>query len=253
MPKSIAIVAALEREVEPLIRNWTRVQREYLGRKFTFFEHEKTVVVCCGMGLEPARRASEAVIALYDPARLLSVGFAGALTTDLRVGDIFEPSAIIDARDCSRIPVRVSASRNLLLSFGSVAGTAQKAKLAEAFGAKAVDMEAAAVAAAAAAHGIGFAAIKVISDEAEFEMPHMERFIDSHGHFKTVSFAFFIIPRPWLWSRVAALASNSRRAAKLLSDRLQRLEPINKPVDLVEPNAPAQPLTATASHPGGRE
>ena len=45
-------------------------------------------------------------------------------------------------------------------------------------------MEAAAVAAAAAGHGIGFAATKVISDELNFEMPEMERFIDARGNFK---------------------------------------------------------------------
>ncbi len=40
-------------------------------------------------------------------------------------------------------------------------------------------MEAAAVAAAARAHGIAFRAVKAISDELDFEMPEMARFIDA--------------------------------------------------------------------------
>ena len=36
----VAIVAALEREVNGLIRGWSRVEREYVGRKFVFFEQD---------------------------------------------------------------------------------------------------------------------------------------------------------------------------------------------------------------------
>ena len=56
----------------------------------------------------------------------------------------------------------------VLVSFGSVASPAQKAKLRESFGAQAVDMEAAAVARAAEARGVEFAVVKVISDEFDF-------------------------------------------------------------------------------------
>ena len=221
--KAIAIVAALEREVAPLIKTWLRTQREHLGRSFTFFVHHQVVLVCGGIGLDAARRASEAVISLYQPATLLSVGFAGALTPDLHVGDLVTPSAVIDARDCSRVFNGESDSGNALLTFMSVAGVQQKKSLAQAFTAQAVDMEAAAVAAAAAAHGLAFNAAKVISDEADFELPEMDRFIDSQGRFKTSAFALFIVPRPWLWTRVVALARNSARAAKILSRHLERM------------------------------
>ena len=39
------MVAALEREIAPLIKDWTRVQREHEGREFTFFE--KGDIVAC--------------------------------------------------------------------------------------------------------------------------------------------------------------------------------------------------------------
>jgi adenosylhomocysteine nucleosidase len=103
----------------------------------------------------------------------------------------------------------------------TVAGAEQKANLAHAYGATAVDMEAAAVAVAAQARGIQFGVIKVISDELHFELPQMERFIDAQGQFKEASFVLFAILRPWLWQRVAALAVNSRKAAKMLDGHLQ--------------------------------
>ncbi len=218
MPK-IAIVAALEREVAAFIKNWSRIQREYEGRKFNFFERNNVVVVCGGMGVQAARRAAEAVIALYHPACVQSVGFAGALDKSLLIGDIFTPSIVLDARDGCRF--RVEGGESVLVTFVAVAGAEQKKKLAKAYAVQAVDMEAAAVAAAAQAHGIAFGAIKVISDELDFEMPDMARFIDAEGQFQNASFALFVILRPWLWRRVAILARNSGKAAQALATHLK--------------------------------
>jgi adenosylhomocysteine nucleosidase len=221
MPK-IAIVAALEREVSGLTKGCSRVEREYEGRKFVFFERDEMVVVCGGIGLEAARRAAEAVIALYRPARVESVGFAGALDMSLGSGDVFAPAVVIDARDGSRVQIEGGNRQGTLVTFMAVAGINQKANLAQAYGAHAVDMEASAVAAAARSHGIAFGATKVISDPLNFEMPGMARFIDPQGRFRTASFAVFAALRPWLWRRVALLASDSRKAAKVLNEHLER-------------------------------
>ena len=223
----IAIVAALEREVSGLTQGWRSVERDYEGRRFVFFERDELVVVCGGIGMEAARRAAEAAIALYRPPLVHSVGFAGALDKNLRIGDIFAPAVVIDARDGSRVEIdsgnRPGTRNGTLVSFMAVAGIDQKANLAQAYGAHAVDMEASAVAAAARAHGIPFDAAKAISDEANSEMPETARFIDAQGRFKTSSFAFFVAVRPWLWPRVALLAKNSRKAARALGEHLERL------------------------------
>ena len=218
MPK-VAIVAALEREVSGLIRNWNRVEQKHEGRRFTFFERDEMVLVCGGIGVGAARRAAEAVIALYRPTLVQSVGFAGALDASLRVGDLVTPSVVIDARDGSRIDI--AGGEGVLVTFMAVAGAEQKIKLAHAYGAQAVDMEASAVLAAARTHGIAFGATKAISDEFDFEMPGMYRFIDAEGRFRTLSFVAFAALRPWLWSRVATLSSNSSQAAKPLAAQLE--------------------------------
>jgi adenosylhomocysteine nucleosidase len=231
MPKvAIASIAALEREISAFTKGWTRVEREHQGRNFLFLrreehEREEMIVVCGGIGLEAARRAAEAVIVLYRPSLVQSVGFAGALDASLHVGDVFIPAVVIDARDGSRTNIEgmIEGGNNkgTLVSFMDVAGIDQKASLAQAYGAQAVDMEASAVAAAARAHGISFAVIKVISDEMNFEMPQTARFIDSQGQFKTASFALHAAFRPWLWPRVAQLAGNSRKAATALAQHLE--------------------------------
>jgi adenosylhomocysteine nucleosidase len=219
MPR-LAIVAALEREISALIKGCRRVQQDYEGRSFIFFERDDMVAVCGGIGTDAARRAAEAVIALYRPTIVKSVGFAGALTASMRVAEIFTPAVVIDARDGSR--TEIDGGTGTLVTFMEVASAAQKSNLAQAYSAQAVDMEAAAVAAAAHAHSIQFGAIKVISDELTFELPHTARFIDAQGRFRAVSFALFAALRPWLWPRVAALASNSKKASQALVRHLEQ-------------------------------
>jgi adenosylhomocysteine nucleosidase len=219
----LAIVAALEREVLPLIRDWLAVVKEHGGCSFRFYENGDAVVICGGIGAEPARRAAEAAIALYAPEMIYSAGFAGALDPSLKIADILVPARVIDAGDASA--VETGAGQGILVTFGAVASPEQKIKLAKSFNAQAVDMEAAAVARAAAARGVRFAAVKVISDEAGFTLPGMhsrpggashDGFVSPSGEFLTARFAGFILLRPWTWAAALRLARNSKRAALAL-------------------------------------
>ncbi|MFZ0806058.1 MAG: hypothetical protein WAN03_07735, partial [Candidatus Sulfotelmatobacter sp.] len=154
----VAIVAALEREVRPLVKGWRVSEKEYGERRFKFYENENVVAVCGGIGAEAARRAAEAVIALHGPEVIYSVGFAGALDPGLKVGDLIRPQRVVNAADGSSVSLNVG--EGVLVSFGSVASPEQKAKLREAYAAQAVDMEASAVARAAEARGIQFGVVK---------------------------------------------------------------------------------------------
>jgi adenosylhomocysteine nucleosidase len=226
----IAIVAALERELHPLIQHWTVATKPHSGRNFRFFEKGQVVVVCGGIGAEPARRAAEAVIALYAPEVVYSAGFAGALDPAMKVADMLVPARVIDAGDASSVDT--GAGQGILVTFGAVATPEQKVKLGKSFNAQAVDMEAAAVARAAAARGVRFAAVKVISDEVGFALPGTNRpasdrpardkrtpngFISPSGEFQIGQFARFIMIRPWTWAIALRLARNSKRAAVALS------------------------------------
>lgn len=217
----VAIVAALEREVRPLVGSWRVNEKEFSGRRFRFFEQGDMVLVCGGIGAEAARRAAEAVIALYAPGVVYSAGFAGALDPALKVGEIVQPRRVVNAGDGSTLTL--GRGEGVIVSFGSVASPAQKASLRDSFQALAVDMEAAAVARAAEVRGAGFAAVKVISDEFDFDFPAMERFVDSNGRFLEGRFALHTALRPWLWPKVVRLARNSRRASLALCEQLRRI------------------------------
>src|SRR5438034_1963633 len=152
--RKIALVAALEREVWPLVKQWSASEREFDGRQFRFFENARAVLVCGGIGAEAARRATEAIIRLYQPVAVESVGFAGALDSRLEVGTVIGVKRVIDAKDGSTAEAPIGYWT--LVSSESTAGVEQKKKLALAYGAHAVDMESAAVARAAQCRGIPF-------------------------------------------------------------------------------------------------
>ena len=215
----LAIVAALEREVRPLIKHWQVRKREHAGREFRFYESREAIVVCGGIGPEAARRAAEAVIVLYSPDLLYSVGYAGALDPTLKVGDLLTPAQVINGSDGSRLDV--SKGQGTLLSLNAVASVAQKSRLRESYGAQAIDMEASAVARAAEARGVGFRAIKVISDEFNFELPTDGRFVDAEGRFHQGRFALHALIRPWLWLPLVHLGSNSASATRALCSELR--------------------------------
>jgi len=98
----VAIVAAMEREVWPLMRDWPFISRTYDRHAFMFFEKDSVILVCGGIGSESARRAAEAVISLYHPQLVVSAGFAGGLDPSFKVGQLLTPRHVVDASDGSR-------------------------------------------------------------------------------------------------------------------------------------------------------
>lgn len=220
----IAIIAAMEREVAPLIRGWKVREIEHGGRRYRLFEsgtaesgnaeNGGAVLICGGIGAEAARRATEAVIQIAGPERVLSVGFAGALNSTLRVGEVFEPRVVVNTADGAR--TETGSGQGTLVSYGAVSDRDQKQRLSRAYAAIAVDMEAAAVAQGALARGVEFAALKAISDAADFAMPPTERFVASDGRFRSSAFTVYVAVRPWLWGRTITLARNSARASRAL-------------------------------------
>ncbi|MGB6385936.1 MAG: hypothetical protein WBE45_12950 [Terriglobales bacterium] len=214
----IAIIAAMEREVKPLIRSWKMRTIEQEGRRYRLFESGEAALICGGIGAEAARRATEAMIREVNPQVVISVGFAGALDDSLAVGHVLEPRAVINSADGVRI--EIDSGQGVLVSSATVADKGQKSRFRKAYGASAVDMEAAAVAQGAQARDVEFGALKAISDSADFNLPAIDRFVSDDGNFHSARFAFHVALRPWLWTTTILLARNSSKASYALCDAI---------------------------------
>jgi hypothetical protein len=215
--KSVAIVAAMRREVAPLLRGVQGQRTDGVE----FFELENAVVAVGGIGRIAAWSAAEAVVKRYGPAALISAGIAGALTATLKVGDIVRAGEVVDANSGARFTA--AGGESVMVTVSSVSGPEDKRLMADRYKADVVDMECSAVAAVAREHGISFSTIKAISDELEFEMPPLGRFVDANGKFETARFAAYVAIRPKWWATLRQLAVNSRMASVNLSHALEHL------------------------------
>jgi nucleoside phosphorylase len=225
MTHKLAIVAALEREVAPLFRDdeWDTAVVRMGERKVCIRERDGVLVTWGGIGAAAARTAAEM---LYKHAKgeldgYISAGYAGALTPELKVGDVMQPGQVVtpDGTDCAAHGR--NASGGVLVSAPAVAGTAAKRDLAIRHSAKAVDMEAHAVADFARGRQLPCVVIKVISDEHDSDLPPVEQFIDANGRFKSSSFAVHMMVRPWHWRKVIRLGRDTSVASRALCEALR--------------------------------
>lgn len=218
MNGGVGIVAALPREIGPLVRGW---KEERFAGKIRVYTHGPVVAACAGMGPARATLAVEAAMAAMHVTTLISVGLAGACDPALRAGEIIRAGVVVDAKSGERYSD--SEYGQVLVTAPSIAGVKEKRRLHESYGAHAVDMEAATVARLAAMRGVSFRAVKAISDEAGFEMMALERFATQDGQFRSVAFAVHAMARPGLWAKTASLGRNSSRAIESLTRELKSI------------------------------
>ncbi len=217
MRKSIAVVAAMARELAPLLKG----VRSQHADGVDYYELEDTVVAVGGIGQKAASRAAQASVSKYSPGILVSAGLVGALTPNLKVGDVVEVKEVIDAATGAKF--ETGCGDAVLLTGSAVSGPADKPTQAKRWGADIIDMEASAGAAVAKECGIEFMAIKAVSDELNFPMPPLGRFVKDTGQFETARFVAWVAIRPKWWSTVRQLNANSTLAAVNLSHALAHL------------------------------
>ena len=101
----IAIIAAMSSELKPLVKGWARISTSDRRLKaWTRIESDgdELVAVCAGMGAEAARKAFAFAESRGSVDLVLSVGLAGSLFPELRVGSCSVLSEIIDVRTGER-------------------------------------------------------------------------------------------------------------------------------------------------------
>jgi adenosylhomocysteine nucleosidase len=223
----VAIVAALPREIAGLARGM-RADAALAKRGIRLYRIPGAVVVAAGMGAVRATLAVEAALAAErSVAMLVSVGFAGACAPGLRAGSVLEASVVVDTRTGERFESaaeRGGEERKVTLAtIGSVASVREKRRLFETYGASMVDMEAATIARLARARGLGFRAIKGISDAHDFELETLAAFAGKKGQFRTAAFAVHAALRPARWARTMKLGRDSAAALRTLEQTLRRV------------------------------
>ena len=224
MNTRIAIVAAMERELAPLVRDWDLSTINTNGRTLICYESGDAVAVFGGMGCKRSEEAARAVMEKYTPQVLISAGLAGALIRSMKAGNIVLPNVIMDAASGTEYRCNLGGDvigGGVLVSNFEIAGKETKPELVECFHALVVDMEAAGVAKVAMENDVRFRCVKAISDEFDFDMQPLNRFVDQEGNLETGKLVRWVSVRPQYWRAMIALGRNSRKATRALCDWLR--------------------------------
>jgi adenosylhomocysteine nucleosidase len=249
----IAIIAAMAGELKPLARGWLHERLDGVDLWRWKFDEGEWVAACAGAGMDAATRAFAAAEKDGPLTSVISVGWVGALTEALEAGKAYSVSGVIDVRTGERFGTelghqienekqkqvlrlaalaqddkpllspeadeRMATHQGLLLVTGArVADEVEKRRLAAAYGAHLVDMEASAIARLAAMRGIPFYAIKGISDGFTDKLPDFNRFIRTDGRFDVAGMVLFSILRPWHWPSLVRMGENSRKASQSIRE-----------------------------------
>ncbi len=216
----VALIAALPGELKPLVSGWPHSQRN--GTQFWAQrnEDEEWIAACAGMGQDAATRAFSALEDGGPIDLIFSIGWAGALTSDIPAGEAFNLAGVIDARTGERFHCDAGAGSQWLVTSSRVAGHAEKQRLASTYKASLVDMEGAAVARLAAMREIPFYCFKGVSDALDDHLPDFNRFISREGRFQTGRFVMSSLIAPKYWPALIRMGENSKKAARGMAQSL---------------------------------
>ncbi len=220
----VAIIAAFPGELGPLVKQtaggWPHSDRNGVRFWAQRSEEEEWIAACAGAGQNAATRAFAAIEDGGPIDLVFSVGWAGALSDDIEPGSAHNVAGVIDVQTGERFSCDAGAGDLWLATSPRVAGAEEKRRLAGAYGAALVDMEAAAIARMALMREIPFYCIKGVSDAVDDRLPDFNRFIAPGGGFRTARFALFAAFRPIYWPALVRMGQNSRKASESIAESL---------------------------------
>jgi len=219
----IAITFALRAEsvgLKCLLKNGRRV----IANQTTFFQgelHGRQIALChTGVGANVSQRRTKDFLTAARAGCLISAGFAGALSDDLRVGDLF----IADNFSAGEMQAQ---SRQVLAGFqprfGKLVTTPvmiddvnARRELRASSGAVAVDMETEFIARACAEHGVPLLSLRAITDTPADPFPAPADILFNLERQKTElgRLALYLLSRP---PRIIPLVQFARRVANARS------------------------------------
>jgi nucleoside phosphorylase len=233
---TIGIVVAMQMEAKPLLRLVGRYRKGLLGERRAFFfdtRFSSCVLVVSGMGIEPARNATCALIEAENPRMIVSFGIAGAVGEGLAIGDIlagecyriWEEGSLGPAHALAQLPETIhgaassaAEARGAHYHRGTIVTVRDIQTIPLVLpGAAVGEMETAGVARAASARGIPAVSIRAASDTPEEPIP----FAMSGGEeFSIKPFVLLgaILRNPRIIPALLRLARNSGLAARNLAE-----------------------------------
>jgi farnesyl-diphosphate farnesyltransferase len=231
MPE-VAIVTALPEELSPLRRRAAIEGVVHLGTRTCYvgtLAGARVVMMASGDGLANAEQSLRALLERFDVSSVIGAGIGGALSPELRTGDLIVATEITGTSSFVGDPTLVArftaagARPVALRSAPRVVATAREKKELLADGASVVDTESAGWARAAAARGIPFVVVRAIFDGAEEEVPQfVAAAATGDGSIDRTAVVRHALFHPTVIPRLIAMRRRLRICAERVADLVER-------------------------------
>ncbi len=234
---ALLFVASEADELKPFAQSLTGLRKLSWPLAYAYegiLGGQRIMLVAHGAGPKLAAQAVEIAIRAVSAADLsssvlegvFSVGYCGALQSNLRENDIVVPETVLDGstgEQYSCMPVRAERSftSGRLISQDRIFNTASEKGALGASGSVAVDMEAGGVAARSKRGGLPFGCIKVVSDRADESFPFdLNMMRSAGGRIARGKIVAYVAARPVLIPGLLRLRRRARDAAEALGEFL---------------------------------
>jgi adenosylhomocysteine nucleosidase len=229
-----AIIAAFPGELAPLVDGWQHEKRGRIDLWRWAHDEGEWIAACAGAGQHAATLAFGEAEKCAPPGQagpqtgleselaspiglIISTGWAGALHRVMQPGQAYSVCGVIDANTGEMTPTAEWKDDIWLVTSPRVADIAEKHRLAAAYSAALVDMEAAAIARLAAMRNIPFYCTKGVSDGLNDRLPDFNRFLDAQGRLRLARLTLFALLRPRFWPSLIRMGENSSKAAHAIA------------------------------------
>ncbi len=222
----ILLIAADRMEFPGILRHTTEVKPAHLAADWSRFARlgaHELVLVANGVGADRAAAAVDAALDSFPAEAIVSTGFCGALAPELATADVVVASAVsAGGRTFTTLSPAGPGVHHMgvVCSVDHVARTAEEKRRLRASGGSAVEMEAGGVAERAAALGVPFYCVKVVTDLAGEDMANdFNRALRPDGHFATMSILLGALRHPQVrLPELIRLRKRCIRSARVLGD-----------------------------------
>ena len=241
MNDCIAILGAVKEEIAGIKQFMKISDHVSLGKSSAWsgtMGKQNIVLVRTGVGRQRAEDAALQVIDRFQPAALVSIGYAGAVQPGLNVGDLVIADTIIDEEggeyfpnpdwlDRTRslsCPEGVRKVEGRLITVNKVIhDPAAKGELGKNFDVQAVEMETAAIAKAAKTKSCPLLSLRGISDRLDQELLDSSSFLGSDGEISSLKAGWYVLTHPGTIKNALSLRTQTRFATQVMTNFLTGL------------------------------
>jgi len=236
------------------IKRWKcNVLGSFRGAQF-HLQDRNCILVTSGMGLERAKSATRTLLAEVNPHFVISFGIAGAVHSDLHIGDVVVSgnTCLLNNGLAGRLQPLASLSEAAWKAVSRelqpegahlVAGTAITTRGSQVVKQRLdelvhpiLEMETAGIAQVASGMGIPLLSIRSISDGPQSPIPfNLEAILDENDNFRLGRLLMMILRRPRIIFQYRQMLQNSRiaadNAAKAVVAALSQPSPVITPLN----------------------